>query len=317
METMIIGPQPPPLGGISVYLYRLRKRQPGTRFIDETRMGKRGWLKLLFLTRKHFVYHSPSLRRRLWLFALTCLNRSVFTLVVHGDSLQNQYTGGGALVRLLIGKMLRKADSVQVVNPAIKEFMVSGLGVERAKIDVISSFLPPPPEDEAGILASYDPETVSFVSGRSPLIVANAHRLCFHQGVDLYGLDMCLDLIADLKSKVSDQVGLVFALAQIGDESYYREMRARCSALGIEANVHFLTGQKELWPLFKRAQLMVRPTCTDGFGISVAEALHFRCPAVASDVCRRAEGTVLFANRDSVDFRNKCLGILASRKDIP
>ena len=76
-----------------------------------------------------------------------------------------------------------------------------------------------------------------------------------------------------------------------------------------------MTGERELWPLFRKADLMVRPTCTDGYGISIAEALYFDCPAVASDVCVRPEGTLLFNNRDMDDFYEKASDIL-SQKDF-
>lgn len=313
METVVIGPQPPPLGGISVYLYRLGNRARSDRFIDEKKMGKLDWLKLMLLRGKHVIYHSPSLKRRLFIFAMSYLNGGTFTLVIHGDSLKIQFGGATRMGRWLIRKMLRKAASLQVVNAGIKDFIIGVSGVPGENIEVISTFLPPPPEDEAGILATYGAETKTFIDSRSPLIIANAHQLRFHEGVDLYGLDLCLRLIADLKHRISDRVGLVFALAQAGNVEYFRRMRAFVEELGIEDNVHFLTGQKEIWPLFKSAHLMVRPTCTDGFGISVAEALHFGCPAVASDVCARAEGTVLFANRDYEDFRDKCIGVLEAR----
>jgi glycosyltransferase involved in cell wall biosynthesis len=313
METLVIGPMPPPLGGISVYLYRLRKKCPEMRFLDEAKMGKRDWLKLLLLPGRHFIYHSPSLAKRLFLSALASLNRSAFTLVVHGASLQDQYASANVLMRFLIRKMLRRALRVQVVNPAIELWLKQRMGIPAAKVETISSFLPPPAEDEAGILGTYGPDTRAFLADRFPLIVANAHRLCFHEGTDLYGLDLCLRLVAELKARGSDRVGLVFALAQTGDEGYFRKMRAFCREAGIEENVHFLTGQREIWPLFKTAQLMVRPTCTDGFGISVAEAVHFGCPAVASNVCRRAEGTVLFENRDFGDFLAKCQAALKGK----
>ena len=59
---------------------------------------------------------------------------------------------------------------------------------------------------------------------------------------------------------------------------------------------------------------MVRPTCTDGFGVSIQEAITFGCPAVASDVCQRPTGTVVFKNRDMEDFERKVRSILSAKK---
>jgi len=51
-----------------------------------------------------------------------------------------------------------------------------------------------------------------------------------------------------------------------------------------------------------KSDIFVRPTAVDSYGISVAEAIHFKVPAVASDVCPRPEGAVLFKSRDTTDF---------------
>ncbi|MDF9507906.1 glycosyltransferase, partial [Bacillus cereus] len=64
----------------------------------------------------------------------------------------------------------------------------------------------------------------------------------------------------------------------------------------------FLTGQKELWPLFKKSDIMIRPTYSDAYGISIEEAIYFNCRAIASNVCNRPEGTILFENRNINDL---------------
>jgi glycosyltransferase involved in cell wall biosynthesis len=138
----------------------------------------------------------------------------------------------------------------------------------------------------------------------------------FYQGVDLYGLDLCVDLVSELK-KIYPQIGLLFALAEIGETTYFEETIHRIRKKTIADNFFFMTGQKELWPLFKKCDLMVRPTYSDGYGISIAEALYFHCPAVASDVGGRPEGTILFRNRDFDDFLCKVKNILVNPKKSP
>jgi glycosyltransferase involved in cell wall biosynthesis len=46
-----------------------------------------------------------------------------------------------------------------------------------------------------------------------------------------------------------------------------------------------LLGNHLYWPILKKIDLFVRPTLSDNFGISIAEALHFGKKAIASDVC--------------------------------
>ncbi len=54
-----------------------------------------------------------------------------------------------------------------------------------------------------------------------------------------------------------------------------------------------------------KSHVFLRPTNTDGDANSLREALFFRVPSVASDVCPRPEGTILFRNRDISDLTAK------------
>ncbi len=173
---------------------------------------------------------------------------------------------------------------------------------------LLNPFLAPTDPGES-CLNSIPAEVREFVASRQPLIIGGAWSIVFYRGIDLYGVDMCVDLVAKLKRKYL-RVGLLFALADIGDQSYFREIQRRIKDLDLEDNFHFMTHQQELWPLFRLADLMVRPTYSDGFGLSVAEALHVGCPAVASDACIRAPGAVTFRSRNAEDFLRKCEQIL-------
>ena len=121
---------------------------------------------------------------------------------------------------------------------------------------------------------------------------------------------MCIDLTARLKKNYPN-LGFIFALAdEKANADYLSFMREKIKALDIEQNFYLLTGQRELWPLFKKVNLMIRPTSTDGYGISVEEAIYFNCNAIASDVCERTKGTILFRNRDMDDLYCKTNKIL-------
>jgi len=65
--------------------------------------------------------------------------------------------------------------------------------------------------------------------------------------------------------------------------------------------------------LFKYADLFVRPTSTDSFGISVAEAISMGIPAIASDVCERAKGTITFQSRNTKEFITKIENTLGNK----
>jgi glycosyltransferase involved in cell wall biosynthesis len=306
MEKIHVGPLPPPLGGISVFLYRLKKNNKTERVIDETMLNKWQFIKLLLQKDKHFIYHSPSFKRRLLVFLLCSLMGNKFTIVSHGDGLKDSYIRSNIFVKYSIKKMLKKATKIQTVNHNLANFLIENIKIEKCKIHIQHAFLPPPIEDEEKIIVTYSKELTDFIKEHSPIVIANASNIVWYQGYDLYGLDMCVQLIAELKKEYPD-IGMIFALAKIGDEEYFKKLNKLIDDLKIKENIHFLTGQKELWPLFKQADVMVRPTNTDGDAVSIREALYFNCATVASDVCDRPEGTIVFKNRDQQEFYAKVI----------
>jgi len=50
---------------------------------------------------------------------------------------------------------------------------------------------------------------------------------------------------------------------------------------------------------------LLRPNVSDGYGVSLQEALDLGVPAIASDVCERPKGAILFKNNDIDDLSQK------------
>jgi len=113
---------------------------------------------------------------------------------------------------------------------------------------------------------------------------------------------MCVELCANLKS-VYPQIGLVFCLPNIGDYDYFSKMKQEIRDKNIENNFLFITQPlEEVYPIWQKSDIFVRPTVSDGDAVSLREALYLKTPSVASDVVPRPEGTVLFKNRNTEDF---------------
>ena len=312
MSQIQYGPLPPPLGGVSVYLYRYQKLHPEDRFVNEATATIREKLRLALAADRETVFHGFS-----WKFVglfslLSPIRRQPYTIVLHGEGALRMYEQGSALRRWLIRRCLCGARRIRVVGPHIAQKLRAILPALAPKCYVENAFLPPPLEDEPRILASYPDDLRAFLRRQHPIIVANAFKLVTWKGcADLYGLDMCVELLNRLHDTYPD-AGLVFALA---DATYRRDYQAeiaqRIEACGLTNRVYFLTDQHELWPLFRRADLMVRPTATDGFALSVQEALSLGCRVVASDAGERPTGTITFRCRDIDDFEAKVRMALA------
>ena len=312
MQDVHIGPLPPTLNGISIYLYRLSKIDKSSQFIDWNKINKFKqfliWLlkqSFNYPNKKQYIYHPPSLNQRLLLYFFSWTNLYKYSIVVHGNPLFIQYNNSRAITKSFIRKMLERAEYIHVVNPIYKILIKDYLKIENNNVIVKNAFLPPPLEEEKKIIKRYEKKLLDFIKSRNPILISNAAGLMFYKNQDLYGFDLCIQLINLLKSDFSN-IGFIFALANKNmNEAYYKKMKNEIKNLKIQDNFYILTGRKRIWPLFKKADLMIRSTNRDGFSLSVAEALYFKCPVIASNVTKRPNNVILFENRNLEDLYNK------------
>lgn len=318
MKILLIGSYPPPLGGVAVFIKRYKHRLESeghtVDVLNPARLSNRTLLGRL-LNAPARGYDLVSLNYPSVPVMLVLLARGLASRTEVFDHNWRRLETWNMFERRLYQLFLGSCRELILTAPHLKSYhREHGVRLpEQTRVQ--HAFLPPPMEDEAGILASYPADLCEFVRRRRPLVVANAFKLVFHEGVDLYGLDMCVRLVVELRKTYPD-AGLLFALAEMGDGDYAGRMRREADAHGAGRNFYLMSGQLELWPLLKRADLFVRPTSTDGYAVSVAEALSFGCPVVASDVAERPDGTVLFSKRDDAEFQRQCLEVLAARVKV-
>jgi glycosyltransferase involved in cell wall biosynthesis len=222
------------------------------------------------------------------------------------NNIQDQWNVLGPSERARLLFFLRRIPRIVVVGSRVRDLLLS-LGIKPKRITEISAFIPPleTQEDFENIPAP----TWNFVAEHQPVISTCAFQFGFYQGLEIYGVDMCIELCAELK-KQYPRIGFVCAVPEIGDAKYFEEMQSRIKRRNIENNFHFILEPCEFYPLLLKSDVFVRPTCTDAYGVSIAEAIHFSIPAIASDVCERPQGTVLFKVRDQADFLEKVREVL-------
>ena len=318
MKHCIIGSYPPPLGGVSVYIYRLCKslKQAGNTvvIVDWLRMSnlKRVWAFLYLVFDKEFTEYNMNGFGYYFMVALAI--RPFGKKIVFMDHNERQLEHQTKCKRIIYKWFLTKVDQFYIVGDHIKTYYNSyNINIDGKAITK-HAFLPPPLDEENDILKTYDAQTLAFIDKKRPLIMANGFQVCFFKGEDLYGLDMCVEITCLLK-KHFNTIGFLFALANdTVEKEYLTTLQNKIVEYGIQENFHFLSGQKEIWPLFKRADMLIRPTNTDGDAVSIREALYFQCPVLASDASPRAEGAVVFQNRNIEDAFAKALQVLSSNK---
>jgi len=328
LKIALIGVYPPPYGGISVHIQRLNEqlKKKGFECIIYDLFGKRGiiqknvkfvknskvWMLKYFLGAKEDIvhYHGGELKSLYFLMILVLF--SLFSVVrkknviftIH--SFKHNIHNINLLYRFIFW-MVKKADICFIaIGPQIKKKIMS-LGIEPKNIEVIPSFIPPAIREQD--IAEIPNEIWDFMDNHSPVISANAAIISFYNNTDLYGIDMCIDLCANLRQSHPD-IGFVFCLPDVNNSVYFEKMKQRIIEKDLENIFLFVTKQHQLYPIIRRSNVFVRPTNTDGYGVSIAEAIYLKVPAVASDVCPRPAGTILFKSRDIEGFTSKVKEVL-------
>lgn len=314
MKIALVGPYPPPFGGVSIHIQRLKERliERGIKctVYDVKNMQDRNisvkkikeWVTQIFLLPKEKIihFHSSGYNFAMLIKSLFCLILGKKVVITY-HSLREKNEITEQISKLLINLISKLNFYIIAVNSHIKDNFVK-IGINKKKIKVISAFIPFIVKKQE--IAAVPKKIWDFIKNHKPIISANAFKIVFYNDEDLYGLDMCIDLCANLKTKYPE-IGFIFCLPDIGDYDYFDEMKQKIREKGIESNFLFQTKACQLYPILMKSDVFVRPTNTDGDAISLREAFYLKKPSVASDVVQRPKETVLFKDRDINDFTFK------------
>lgn len=207
--------------------------------------------------------------------------------------------------RELIQKSLNSFNAIICMTDHDKKYLIEN----KIIVDIyeIPTFIPPLiKKQEINEISS---DVWDFINNHKPIISANASNIAFYNSQDLYGIDMCIDLCANLK-RIYPNIGFIFSLTEVNNYEYFKTMKQKIINNGVEDNFLFFTKQSQFYPILMKSDVFVRPTNTDGDAISIREALYLKIPTVASDVVPRPECLLLFRNRDIEDFILKVKNIL-------
>lgn len=249
------------------------------------------------------VLHKQDISNNIFAFALFLLfgGRHKVGVTLHN---QNLIKKTSFIKKKIIQVFLRHAAFVVLNDDNYLLKLCSHFHCSRNNFHILPAFLPPTQAEYIGL----SEDILFFRKQHSFLLSANAYKLRYENGIDIYGFDLLIQLVKSLKEK-GINVGLVFCLPMIGDMEYYQKCLSSIKEMNIDDNI--LVVQREIpngFEIWKLSDLFIRPTYTDIEGISVKEALFCGTPAVASDVCKRPSEAVLFKNRSYEDLEEKVLG---------
>lgn len=312
MRVNIIGPYPPPYGGISVHVKRMYQYLKKENVEAEVFSGsnKLTAFKIPFLKGQIIHFHCISKKMRILMGLIPVFHKkTVFT--VHGESLHDQLQQSGSITKKLLLHSMKKMNKIICVNPeTLNELLL--LGLDNSKLIYLPAYINPIEQEKDFISI---PDYVWSFIDNSKFLISASGCIRFYNNQDLYGIDMFIELMRKLKSQ-GCEARLLIVLTDIEnlklmEKSYYNTLRNRIEQYNLQNEIMFYEAvSTEFYPILKKSSLFIRPTNTDGYGISIAEALYYNVPSIASDVCRRPEGALLFKSRDIKDLYNKTVHVI-------
>lgn len=314
-----VGPYPPPYGGISIYIKRMKE------YLDSVNIKNQVWntgrsekqvknviyVNLKTLPARYFFKNNIDLihynicgtksKYYIGMFNKLLFNKRKKIISLHGDS-REMFAAGNTL----LAAALNSFEAVICVREGDREILLEN-GV-TAGIYEIPAFIPPGREPGNHLLPEY---LNSFLKNHRFIISANGSSLIFRNGEDLYGTDMLVMLAARLlKLYPNKGIGFVFGLSDIGDIPYYEKLKRIIADNRIEKDFIFVNEKIEFHPIISKSSLFIRPTNTDGYSISLAEAIHYKVPSIASDSVKRPKDVTLFKTRDMDDLYMKTISVM-------
>jgi glycogen synthase len=308
MRVLLLGPYPPPHGGVQTNLVAirsfLRKHSVPCAVINITRHRKaeidevyypKSPLQTVQLLQRlpYDVLHlhvGGILSNRLLALALVCTLRpkvkSVMTFHSGGfpSMPQGQLLGPSSFA----GFVLRRFDALIGVNEEIMAFFRK-MKVASGRARLISPFAAVSyetstslPEPLAGFFRAHDPALIS-VSGLEPE----------------YDLPIQIDAMPQVRQKFPD-AGLLL----IGSGSLEAELRAKIQANPCAPHI-LLAGDvphDATMQAISSARLLLRTTLYDGDALSVREALQLGTPVIATDNGMRPAGVHLIAKSNPLQL---------------
>ncbi len=313
-----IGPYPLPIGGVSMHVKRLHRRlladghqsvvfsQPGWKGDDQGvtprwnawRFERELWLLRQGLWTSAEIVHCHDMF--IWssvLWPLVKLGKRV-VMTVHNEMCVGADPIPTGILGRFAQKMLRCENvSWIAVNSRIEQHLID-YGVSPFKVRVIPAFIAPSEDELKGL-----PDHVErFIASHCPVLAIYGYRSYFDRdGLDMYGFDMALELTRRLKARYP-QVGLLWGVSE-PQEPLFKALQNSLDGFRINDNVLLMTGELPDGPsIWRRCDVYLRPSSTDGDAVSVREALALGTPVVASDAVARPSAAFLFKNRDADDF---------------
>jgi glycosyltransferase involved in cell wall biosynthesis len=299
-KLLIIGPFPPPYGGVSIHIERLITML-NTNFeiikIDEASQKKATIFNLRSLhffkyfglvAKSNIIHiHSGHYLLRFFHFCTSKVFHKKLIITIHAYEERDK-----TFVEKYIDRFIFKyTNRVIFVSEEISQkFALQNSIIKPA-------FLPPNLCEEAQLPLNMLYWIKCKKDDGYLICCANASRLDISNNQDLYGLDLCIEAAKKCREE-NMKIAFVFVVSDSSgglNINFYESLINQYDL----ANLFFLHKSSiSFISLIEQADIILRPTNTDGDALTVREGLFLDKKVIASDVAKRPVGTYTFKNRD-------------------
>jgi glycosyltransferase involved in cell wall biosynthesis len=312
----LVGPFPPPYGGMAVYLSAieagLRQEAMAPLKVPIPYAATGGWRRQLsrvavfvhaafsVLRNRPDVIHcvtgsQPNLLGNvLPLVAARMLRRSSL-LSVAGGEFPAAVTGYHGARRQLVRFILTRPQLVLACTDEIAAAL-QVMGVPKARIITMSNALPLRLDPRADQRLA--PEVATFADAHAPLIASTSGWY------GLYGSQDLVEAVRRLR-RSHPRLGLVLMVKAGGDGAFRAEFLERLAREELCDAVMVREDERAVFPILRRADVFIRTPHHEGDAISVREALAVGTPVVASDVGFRPKGVIRYRPGDPDDLATR------------
>lgn len=306
--SLVIISLPPIIGGVSTHGERLkqllRKTDEKALFFspNNNKIPFTNFFRILFLMYSSEVRNVHLHTNSTQILTAVILGKLLFSIRIIAH-IHNPYPlqNKSLLFRGLFRLMIHFASHICCVSNESAKNLRSILKRSTLDINIQSAFIPPQIEDTDNILKLYPQKIHDFINVHDPLLIMTVYKISFKDSTDVYGIDMATELILKLANEFN-KVGLLIMIGKINDSKYLDSQLNKLKEKGLSEKVAILSTDLPAWPLFTKADLLVRPTLYDGSSISILEALHVDLDVLCSDATERPDDCILFKNRDIDDL---------------
>jgi glycogen synthase len=329
-KILLVGPYPPPYGGISVQIQRLQRLLQSHGFacsvlnIGENRsrniqnaISVKNYIQYFYLlikfSLKGYIIHITTSGHNFksWVSAFACVfaglcnsKRSVVTL---GSGMLPKYICNSKRLEKFIIRFTLQFAGVLIIRNAESEIALIEAGAEKGKIHLIRGYI----DVDASEVGTVPGDIFEFMSNHNPVVGAHVIR------DPEYGLPLLLVAFKTLEKELPRLGMVLIGLNQRDAEQLpgYLDNQDNIIATG------YLQHNQSL-AIMKNLDVFIRATYFDGDSNSVREALSLNVPVVASATDYRPDGVFLFeiGNNESLTKQVKkalenCESVTNSKDD--